>query len=503
VKVRTRFAPSPTGYLHLGNARTAIFNWLFARHEGGTFILRIEDTDRERSRPEFEQGILRELDWLGLDRDEGIERGDHGPYRQSERVALGLYQPVLESLQGRHLVYPCFCSAERLEADREADRREGRMPMYSGRCRHVPADEARRRLEAGERAVRRFRVPEGAVVFEDRIRGRVEVDSRAIGDPILLRSDGWPTYNFAVVVDDLQMEISDVIRGEDHLSNTARQVLIYRALGATPPRFAHLPLVMGPDHAPLSKRHGDTSLRRFAEEGYLPEALLNCLALLGWSAEDGKEVLSREDLVRQFRLERVSKAAGVFDHAKLDFLGNQHLRRSAPARLAGLAAPVLQKAGLLPGDPPAAVTEWLARLMELLKDSLSRLEELPETDAVKILFDFSPETSFRGTEAERELREGAAAEVIRTFAQLLPKTPPLSPEDYRQAAAETGRRTGAKGRALYHPLRLALTGRASGPELVRIVPLIEEAAGLGLPRAVTDCRERCRRTLDFRGGVRE
>jgi nondiscriminating glutamyl-tRNA synthetase len=479
----------------VGNARTAIFNWLFTRHQGGTFILRIEDTDRERSRPEFEAGILRELRWLGLDWDEGIDGGGHGPYRQSERLARGIYREPLERLAREGAVYPCFCSAERLEADREADRQAGRMPRYSGRCRLLSSAEARGRLEAGEKAVMRFRIPEGTVAFEDRIRGLVEVESQAISDPVVSRSDGWPTYNFAVVVDDILMEITDVVRGEDHLSNTVRQVLLYRALSSQPPRFAHLPLVLGPDHAPLSKRHGDTSLQQFAERGYLPEAVMNYLALLGWSPPGGKEVLTREEMIRDFDLSRVSKAAGVFDRAKLDHLGNQHLRRAPTARLVREVLPRLAGEGLVPSELPASHEEWVGRLMDLLKDSVSRLDEILGTDAVKILFRFEPETSLREEAAVREIREETAGRVIRAFAEILPSGRRLSPEEYRSVAAETGRRTGTKGRDLYHPIRLALTGLPSGPELLRLVPLIETAADLDLPRPVPGCRERCGRVL--------
>src|SRR5262249_47333691 len=249
--VRTRFAPSPTGYLHLGNVRTALFNWLYTRHEGGTFVLRLEDTDQARSTDEDAGGIARELRWLGLEWDEGVDRGGRfGPYRQSER--RGEYAHAFGRLLDQGSAYYCFCTPEERERDREADRAAGRMPRYPGRCRSIPRLEAENRLRAGEKGSGRFRVPEGRIGFEDRIRGRVEVDSAAVGDPILVRSDGWPTYNFAVVVDDIQMRITDVIRGEDHLSNTPRQILLYRALGAEPPRFAHLPLVLGSDHAPLS-----------------------------------------------------------------------------------------------------------------------------------------------------------------------------------------------------------------------------------------------------------
>jgi len=492
VTVRTRFAPSPTGYLHVGNARTAIFNWLFTRHVGGTFVLRLEDTDRTRSTPEFEAGILRELRWLGLEWDEGVEKGGgFGPYRQSERLEHQIYVEALHRLLQQGDAYYCFCSAQRLEADREADREAGRVPLYPGRCRSVPREEAETRRAAGEKAVSRFRVPKGKVSFEDRIRGRVEVDSALIGDPVLFRSDGWPTYNFAAVVDDIKMEITDVIRGEDHLSNTPRQVLLYRALGAKPPRFAHLPLVLGPDGAPLSKRHGDASLGQFFEQGYPPEAVFNYLALLGWSPPGGKEVLSRQDLVREFDLSRVSRAAGIFDRAKLDWLGNRHIRRTDPRILANSALPFLQKQGLVRVDASLAVRAFVEHLMDLLKDSISRFDQVAGTDAVKILFHFDPVGSLRGPEVERDLKDPETRQVIRAFTRLLAPGRRLSLDDYHQVAGQTGGETGTKGRALYHPLRLALTGASSGPELARLVPLIEEAADLDLPVRVPGSLERC------------
>ena len=495
---RTRFAPSPTGHLHVGNARTALFNWLFTRHHGGSFILRIEDTDKERSRPEYEETILEDLRWLGLDWDEGVGReGDSGPYRQSERG--GQYRTAAGRLLEQGHAYYCFCSEERLEADREADRKAGLMPRYPGRCRSLALEETRARLEGGERAALRFRVPEGKIEFEDGIRGRIEVDARVIGDPVLVRGTGSPAYNFAVVVDDIGMRITDVIRGEDHLSNTPRQVLLYRALGATPPRFTHLPLVLGMDGSPLSKRHGDTSLRRYRERGYLPAAVVNYLSLLGWAPPAGHEVLSREELVRQFELSRVTKAAGVFDPVKLDWVANQHLRTVDAATLADLATPFLQKEGLLPGEVTPPIRVWLGHLLELLKESIASLDQVPNSPGARLVLRFEPRVSLAQPEAEAVLRDPEARQVIRTFTEQLDPKRGLTLEAYHRAADETGRRTGAKGKSLYRPIRVALSGAVSGPELVRLIPLIEEAAGLDLPRRVPGCAERCRAVVALLG----
>jgi glutamyl-tRNA synthetase len=301
--MRLRFAPSPTGLLHVGNARTALFNWLLARGGGGTFILRIEDTDVERSTPESEAGILEDLRWMGLTWDEGPDvGGPRGPYRQSER--LDLYASYARRLIEQGAAYYCFCPAEQIEADRRAAMEAGRPPKYSGRCRDLSRGESGARVSSGEAAVIRFRVPEGRdVVFQDVVRGEVRFSTEVIGDPVLVRSDGNPAYNFTVVIDDVLMDITHVIRGEDHISNTPRQVLLYEALGFRPPVFAHLALVLGPDHAPLSKRHGATSVAEFRARGYLPEALVNYLALLGWSPGGGDELLDIHELARRFALE--------------------------------------------------------------------------------------------------------------------------------------------------------------------------------------------------------
>src|SRR3954470_5621232 len=351
--MRVRFAPSPTGHLHVGNARTALFNWLLAHGKDGTFILRIEDTDIERSTKESEAGILEDLRWLGLDWEEGPDVGGmHGPYRQSER--LHLYASYANELLSGGNAYYCFCSPAKLDEDRKADLAAGRPPKYRGTCRTLSPDDARARIEAGERPVIRFSVPaSGDVAFRDLVRGEVTFSNDVISDPVLVRSDGRPAYNFAVVVDDALMEITHVIRGEDHISNTPRQVLLYQSLGFTPPEFAHLSLVMGPDHTPLSKRHGATSVAEFRERGYLPEALMNYLALIGWSprsdggSSEDAELMPLDELARRFALEDVGHSAGVFDPEKLWWMNRHYMKVASTSRIAAETARFFEARGFL------------------------------------------------------------------------------------------------------------------------------------------------------------
>jgi len=337
--MRLRFAPSPTGLLHVGNARTALFNWLLARGQGGILILRIEDTDTERSTRASEDGICADLKWLGLNWDEGPnEGGPFPPYRQSER--LPLYASYARTLLDTGHAYWCFCSAEQLEQERAAALAAGAPPKYSGRCRGLSREVAEARRAEGEPAAIRFVVPaDREVTFPDLVRGPVTFHTSVIGDPVIVRSDGGPAYNFAVVVDDALMEVTHVIRGEDHISNTPRQLLIYEALGLTPPTFAHLSLVLGPDHAPLSKRHGATSVQEFRARGYLPEALVNYLALLGWSPGDGEELLSADEMARRFDVVRVSHSSAVFDTEKLAWINRHYMKVCESERLVDLAMP--------------------------------------------------------------------------------------------------------------------------------------------------------------------
>ena len=472
--MRVRFAPSPTGQLHVGNARTALFNWLIAHGKDGTFILRIEDTDAERSTRESEAGILEDLRWLGLDWDEGPDVGGvHGPYRQSER--LHLYASYAnELITGEHAYY-CFCSPARLEDDRKGDLAAGRPPKYHGTCRSISSAEARVRMEAGERPVIRFKIPEGVdVAFQDLVRGEVTFSSDVIGDPVLVRSDGRPQYNFAVVVDDALMEITHVIRGEDHISNTPRQVLLYQALGFTPPEFAHLSLVMGPDHTPLSKRHGATSVGEFRERGYLPEALVNYLALIGWSPGGDEELLPIQELARRFALEDVGHSAGVFDQEKLAWMNRHYMKEAAPARLAAETARYFLGRGYLRRRTDDAM-EYLISVLPMAVGSVDRLEEIP--DRLRFLFDFDPRAALARDEVASVLHEAGAREVIAALPAAIER-PLLDREAFRAMANHVKDRTGMKGKALFHPIRIALTGEGGGPELDLAVPAIERGAAL-------------------------
>jgi nondiscriminating glutamyl-tRNA synthetase len=495
--MRVRFAPSPTGQLHVGNARTALFNWLLAHGKDGTFILRVEDTDVERSSRESEAGILEDLRWLGLDWDEGPDvGGPHGPYRQSER--LHLYASYANELLASEHAYYCFCSSAKLDADRQQDLAAGQPPKYHGTCREIPRDEARARIEAGERPVVRFRVPESEEVrFQDLVRGEVVFNTEVIGDPVIVRSDGRPQYNFAVVVDDALMDVTHVIRGEDHISNTPRQILLYHALGFALPEFAHLSLVLGPDHTPLSKRHGATSVSEFRARGYLPEALVNYLALIGWSprtdggsAEDDAELLPVDEMARRFAIEDVGHSAGVFDLEKLAWMNRHYMKAAAPGRLAAESLRYFTARGYVTRRTDEAM-EFVSMVLPMAVGSVDRIEEIP--DRLRFLFDFDPAASLARPEVADVLQTAGARDVIAALAEELREAGRLNRDTFRAAANRLKQRTGQKGRALFHPIRVALTGEAGGPELDLAVPAIDR--GAELPRSagvalVLGCRER-------------
>ena len=470
MSLRVRFAPSPTGMLHVGNARTALFNWLLSRGRGGAFVLRIEDTDVERSTAASESSILRDLRWLGLDWDEGPDvGGSYGPYRQSER--LESYRATARDFLASGRAYYCFCSPETLDADRKAALAAGSAPKYVGRCRTLARDEVALRRAHGEAAAIRFRVPESRdVTFQDEVRGDVTFSTDVIGDPVIVRSDGHPAYNFAVVVDDIAMAITHVIRGEDHISNTPRQVLLYEALGATPPTFAHLSLVLGPDHAPLSKRHGATSVSEFRDRGYLPEALVNYLALLGWSPGENIELMAMQQMAPRFDLRSVSHSAAVFDVPKLAWMNRHYMKEMPVDRLADLARPYFERAVILQpsNDSSRALHETL---LSIGVGSVDRLEEMP--DRVRTIVEWDEARAAELTKAEPE-----GARVVAAFADAVRDAGPLTRESFRACAAQARSVVGLKGRALFHPIRVALTGADSGPELDLIVPAIDAGAAL-------------------------
>ncbi len=465
-KVRVRFAPSPTGYLHVGGARTALFNWLFARHHGGKFILRIEDTDRERSKPEYEEAILRDLLWLGLDWDEGPSLGGpFGPYRQTERAPL--YREQLKKLLGLGAAYHCFCTYKELEGERLAAQASGKSYRYSGKCRNLPAGEAEAKRKAGTPFSVRLKVPEGSTTFQDLIRGLVTVDHGEIDDFILVRSGGEPTYNFVAAVDDALMEISHVIRGDDHLSNTPKQILLYRALGLAPPQFAHIPLILGPDRTPLSKRHGANSVGEFKRQGYLPEALMNYLALLGWSFDGKTEIFSRDELIRRFGLDRVVKSPARFDYDKLQWLNGHYIREADEERIYQLCLEYLWDADAINSDFMREGGQALRRMVGTVKNSLKTISDVGDQ-----LTYFLGEVHSYDAQGLEKYMVPETVPVLEQAVWVLEETLDFNAmsleEKFRKKATETGR----KFADFVHPMRLAVTGKTSSPNLFELIEIL-------------------------------
>lgn len=375
--IRVRFAPSPTGSLHFGGVRTALFNWLFARKNEGKFILRIEDTDVERSNPEYEKSILEGLRWLGLDWDEGPDiDGNHGPYRQSERAEI--YKKYAQRLLDGKKAYHCFCSKEQLEMDRQAMLAQGLAPKYSGRCRNLTEEETKKRIERGEDSVIRFKTPATEIEFNDIIKGKITFNAELIGDIVIAKSLTSPIFIFAGAVDDFEMKISHVIRGEDHLSNTPKQILIQKALGFDEIKYAHLPLVLGPDRSKLSKRYLESSLDDFKKEGYLPEAIINFAALLGWHPKEEKEILSREELIKEFDLKRVQKSGAVFNPEKLAWLNAQHIKNMPIDELAEKLNEFIPIEWRINAEWMKNNEELLVKAIELERERIKKLSDFKE-----------------------------------------------------------------------------------------------------------------------------
>ena len=498
-KTRVRFAPSPTGFLHIGNARTALYNWLFARHTGGAFLLRIEDTDLDRSEVRHETQLMEDLQWLGLDWDEGpgVE-GPHAPYRQSER--LGIYREHTERLLAEGKAYRCFCTAEQLEAERAQASAEHRPHLYSGRCRHLSESESMVRAAAGEAFAVRLRIPDHALRFHDLVRGLVEFPNETVSDFILVRSSGIPVYNYVVTLDDALMEITHVIRGDDHISNTPKQVAIYEAFGWHLPEFAHLSTILGSDRERLSKRHGATSVASFREMGILPEALVNYLALLGWGAEGGtREIFTLAELIQEFRIERVTASPAVFDWEKLHWLNRHYLKAADHDRLAELAWLHFNTAGFLPPRDPASpeLIAWFHKLLALFLPGVSQLDEL--TAQTAFLFRFDAAAARTNEENAAILSSKLAQQVLAAFGQRIQAhSRPVTPEQFKTWMNEIKAETGAKGKDLFHPVRIALTGSHSGREFDKLIPVIEEGSGLSLAAPILSVRQRVEQFLSSR-----
>ena len=479
---RVRIAPSPTGPLHIGTARTALYNFLHAHHVEGTFILRLEDTDRVRSTVEFEKDILDGLHWLGLDWDEGPEvagepaRGPHAPYRQMER--LPLYAVASQRLLADDMAYPCYCTPEELEADRKAQEAAKQPPRYVGRCANLTVDERRAREADGRRGALRFRVGEGTVVFDDLIRGRVEIDVANLGgDFVIVRADGTPLYHFTVVVDDAAMEVTDVIRGEDHLSNTPKHILLFRALGYDVPRFAHLPLILNPDRTKMSKRKSQTAIDDYIAQGFIKEALVNYLALLGWSTGTEEEILSLDELVERFDIAEVHKGGAVFDRERLEWLNGQWIRRLEPDDLIDRLRPFVEAelaAGRIERMP---ADDELRALLPVIQERLPTLGAVG--DLVGFLWvrdvDVDPSTLVPKRWDAATTRAGltAARDTIEAVGDVSFEADELEPP-LRALADERGWKAGD----LFMAIRVAVTGRTATP------PLFDTLVALGRERVL-------------------
>ncbi len=454
-QVRTRFAPSPTGHLHIGNARTALMNWIFARHSQGKFILRIEDTDQKRSTRESEKSILADLQWLGLSWDEGPDVGGaYGPYRQSERFEI--YQTHLEELIRAGHVYPCYCTPEELEARRASAIEKGTSPLYDGHCQHLTQKEKMAFEAQGRKPAFRFRVPPGETAFEDLVKGKVTFQNETLSDFVIVRPDGMPMYNFACVVDDHLMGITHVIRGDDHVSNTPRQILLYRAFGWECPLFTHIPMILGKDRERLSKRHGATSVDQYRTLGYLPEALVNFLSLLSWSSASGEEILSMEQLIQDFDFSRVSNSPAVFDTEKLDWMNGVYIRKLDPSLLLKRLVPFLQEC-----QYPIPSEEELLPLVKLLQNGIEKLSQFCE----KAKWFLQDAVEFENQEAEVLVRSESAIQIGKSFLQKTRSISQWNAEIFKQIVKEIQTETGIKGKNLWMPLRIMLTGNLHGPEL--------------------------------------
>ncbi|CAJ1317959.1 glutamate--tRNA ligase [Paenibacillus nuruki] len=468
-EVRVRYAPSPTGHLHIGNARTALFNYLFARSQGGKFIIRIEDTDIKRNIEGGEESQLTYLKWLGMNWDESIDvGGDYGPYRQTER--LDIYREYWQDLLDRGLAYKCYCTEEELEQEREEQIARGENPRYSGKHRDL-TDEQRAAFEAeGRVASIRFRVPENKTfTFDDIVKGEISFTTEDTGDFVIVKKDGIPTYNFAVAIDDHLMKISHVLRGEDHISNTPRQLMIYEALNWEAPIFGHMTLIVNENHKKLSKR--DESIIQFIEQydnlGYLPEAMFNFIALLGWSPEGEEEIFSREELTKIFDAKRLSKSPAVFDTHKLSHLNNVYIKNADTDRIKALAVPHLQKAGRLPAELSEEQQQWAHDLVALYQEQMTSASDIVELSEV-----FFRTHLQMDHESQLIIGEEHVSTVLSALLEKIKASDEFSPTRAAALIKEVQKETGFKGKQLFMPIRVALTGEMHGRDLNHTIYLL-------------------------------
>ena len=468
-EVRVRFAPSPTGHLHIGGARSALFNYLFARNQGGKFIIRIEDTDQQRNVETAEAKLMASMKWLGIEWDESIDvGGPFAPYRSMERIHI--YDQYVQQLVKEEKAFYCYCTPEELEQEREELKTQGVLPRYMGKCRNLTEQEKTEHEKQGRKPSVRFRVLENKeYVVKDHVRGDVRFESDGIGDFVIVRPDGIPTYNFAVVIDDHLMEISHVIRGEEHLSNTPRQLMVYEGLGFEAPEFAHVALIFNQDRQKMSKR--DETVVQFVEQyrdlGYLPEALLNFLVLLGWSPEGEEEIFSKEELIGRFSLSRVSKSPSVFDPDKLKWMNNHYIKKESLERVVALCLPHLQQAGRLPNELTNEQIEWVRELVALYQEQLTHGSEIVELTSL-----FFANSIEYGEDIKPILAEEQVPAVAKALYEELQKLESFSPDVINQALKFVQKETGYKGKALFMPVRAITTGQSHGRDLNKTISLL-------------------------------
>lgn len=488
--VRVRFAPSPTGYVHVGSLRTALYNYLFAKQNDGKFLLRLEDTDRTRYEEGSVENLLDALYTTRVIPDEGlmledgkpVEKGDCGPYIQSER--LDIYKKYIKQLIDDGKAYYCFCSKERLDDLREKQKAAGKTPRYDGHCRNLSEDEVQKRIAAGEPYVIRLKLPEDEdITFEDVVRGEITINTKELDDQVLIKADGFPTYHFAVVVDDHLMGITHVIRGEEWLPSTPKHVYLYQCFGWEQPKYVHLPNILNADHKKLSKRQGDVSVKDFLDKGYLPEALVNFLALLGWSPEDDREIFSMDELIGVFDAKRINKSGAVFDREKLNWMNGQYIKNTDNQTLAKAIAPYLVQAGMLKADEVDAKQDWLEKVAELLKERISYLAQAPEELKKDLDGNFEIDDSEEATEI---LSADTVPILVDALSDKMAASETWTAEsiqkDIIKAIQKEHKAEKIKGKALYMPIRLIMTGVMHGPDLALIMDVLG--------------KEECQRRLD-------
>jgi len=485
-EIRVRFAPSPTGYLHIGGARTALFNWLYARHYKGTFILRIEDTDQVRSTEEAVNVILEGMKWLGLDWDEGPEKGgEYGPYYQMQR--LHFYQEYTEKLLKDKKAYRCYCSREELAESREKSSKEGENPNYDRHCLNLSEKERKKYEAEGRKPVIRLKIPAKKIVFVDLLRGEVTFDGELIGDFVIMKSDGIPTYNYAVVVDDAMMDITHVMRGDDHISNTPKQILIYEALGLTIPEFSHIPMIMGQDHTRLSKRHGATSVMEYEKMGYIAEAVVNYIAHLGWSSGDEREIFTKEELIKEFSLDKISKHAAVFSMEKLNWFNSEYLKNMSIDSITGMLLPFLKEANYIGEESLSPEkNKYIKEVVNLMQGRFRNFIQFIEYAD----YFFTDKINIEPQAFQNVLSKQGVPDILQALQEQLSSLEFWSEENIENTVREVATSLQIKGGQIIHPTRVALSGKKVGPGLFEIMVVLgKEKTVKRLKEAVEKIKE--------------